>query len=575
MRKQWVILGLLYFALVCRSNALVLVHKMHALSPKSNVSVNVMANGARYRFYVNIGVVKVEGGYVFATDGYKYEQGSILWEVKIPDGGDVGVTLNEGEESGNNQLKSLQWQTPILNKTYEVKVSGKRWPYGEGGGGGTYDPNWASTSTGQITNPVIYSTAIIKDGEKYTQGQELAVNPGDTVTVEAKAGEGSGTPITNSAVTVFWALKDPNPANQGTGTLSAAQSTTDNTGLATVTLTCSSKRGDDHIVTAQDKSSSPASSCDSGKALLVGVTIDAETVQDPNITDEIQVQRVKLSTFAWEAIPFKIVYDIVPVSGWTPDKVTLYISEGGTTVYTKELSKTSGNNQVYEWNGENDEGDLVPYGAYKAQIKVKKSERIFESAEYAFTVYQINQGNTVYYDLDVPLLDNEHAGVIYSYIGGNTLTDLHNKNKYLICEVQGAGQTVNCSRTLTEFMAFSTFRGVWTSAYFPGGVFDERRERAQIINNCYRMFGIPYVKYTEFANVLIVNGSWDGTISDILRTRCDGVPEVAYENAGDRLFGEVAYWNIMLSQSNLDYHNHQCTPRLQRCYQIPFEVYSP
>lgn|GEM_PF-2324309 len=243
------ILGLLYFTLVCRSNALVLVHKMHALSPKSNVSVNVMANGARYRFYVNIGVVKVEGGYVFATDGYKYEQGSILWEVKIPDGGDVGVTLNEGEESGNNQLKSLQWQTPI----------------------------------------------------------------------------------TNSAVTVFWALKDPNPANQGTGTLSATQSTTDNTGLATVTLTCSSKRGDDHIVTGKGKSADIG--CDSGKAVVWKILFykkgTAEQISDTNVGTDGNVN----TEYAGETSEFDVaVYPTIPTD------ITLYFSVSNSQV---EITPTS------------------------------------------------------------------------------------------------------------------------------------------------------------------------------------------------------------------------------------------
>jgi len=73
--------------------------------------------------------------------------------------------LTEGEESGNNYLKSLQWQIPILNKSYTVKASGKRWPYV---GSGPYDPNWESTFSDQITNPIIYGTALIKEGDQYS-----------------------------------------------------------------------------------------------------------------------------------------------------------------------------------------------------------------------------------------------------------------------------------------------------------------------------------------------------------------------------------------------------------------------
>ena len=248
------------------SFALILVHQTHSLSPKGSTSINVVANGARYRFIVGISLgghsPNPDGGFVYSTDGYKYQQSSITWEYPEAD----GVFNVEGEESENNYLKSLQWQTPITNKSYQIKVKGKRWPYGPGGGG-PYDPNWESTASGQITAPTIYDTALIKDSSKYKAGTEVSVDPSEVLVVEAKAADGSQD-IKNSEVTIFWNLKDPSPANTGSGSLSSSSTTTDSTGLAKVDLTCSNANGDDHIVTAQDKSSEPSSSSDSGKAIV-------------------------------------------------------------------------------------------------------------------------------------------------------------------------------------------------------------------------------------------------------------------------------------------------------------------
>jgi len=257
------------------SFALILVHQTHSLSPKGSTSINVVANGARYRFIVGISLggysPNPDGGFVYSTDGYKYQQSSITWEYPEAD----GVFNVEGEESENNYLKSLQWQTPITNKSYQIKVKGKRWPYGPGGGG-PYDPNWESTARGQITAPTIYDTALIKDSSKYKAGTEVSVDPSEVLVVEAKAADGSQD-IKNSEVTIFWNLKDPSPTNSGSGSLSASSTTTDSTGLAKVDLTCSNTNGDDHIVTAQDKSSEPSSSCDSGKA-IVGAQIDLSAI---------------------------------------------------------------------------------------------------------------------------------------------------------------------------------------------------------------------------------------------------------------------------------------------------------
>jgi len=88
------------------------------------------------------------------------------------------------------------------------------------------------------------------------------------------------------------------------------------------------------------------------------------------------------------------------------------------------------------------------------------------------------------------------------------------------------------------------------------------------------MIGIQYMDF-PYLDVVIPYDNWDGVISDIQRIRCDGVPEVAYENAEVRLFGNDTYWNIMSDQDHLKYHNKYCTPRDQRMSQQERKLYSP
>jgi len=306
----------------------------------------------------------------------------------------------------------------------------------------------------------------------------------------------------------------------------------------------------------------------SGEVTLIRVKIVSD------LSHEIQVQRVNTTSFQWEAIPFKVVYNILPASGWSPDKVTFLILKNGSPIYTNNnLPKQAGKNQKYEWDGKNNSGNLVDYGTYTTKIKVEKGMAVAESEEYSFTVYQVNVGNTVYYEL--PSFPNEHAGLIYCYTGGNILSELQDYNNYKICEVQGFGHTVSVTRSLQEFEAYSEFRNIWTSVSLPSDISQQRRERKQIIQNAHRLFGIPYVAWYEIHDVLIPDGSWDGVISDILRLRCDGVTEVSYENAGNRLFGDNDRWNIMLSQENLDYHNSECTPKDQRLSSTESPLYLP
>ena len=300
------------FALIPRSLfALMLVHEWHPLTPKgSKTGINVVANGARYRFYVDIQETKTEDGFVYAGDGYKYLQRDkyingklyegIKWEVEITGTTEVGDIVTEDEvsgsgmaEKGNNNLRSLRWQTPVLHKSYTVRVTGNRWPYRGKGGPGPYDPSWGSSMSGELVAPTIYDTAIKKvvgtKEEKITEGEETWANPGDKLEVEAKASDGKKD-IENAQVTIYWVLEDPSPTNTGTGKLSERDKpveftkTGEGTGIANVDLTCSSERGDDHIVIAQDiPGASPKSSCKSGKVTVWGIQI-TEPNNDP-VTD--------------------------------------------------------------------------------------------------------------------------------------------------------------------------------------------------------------------------------------------------------------------------------------------------
>ena len=170
---------------------LVLVHNEFALAPKKPGSpateVSVTANGARYRFIVGIKPgghhPNPEGGFVYATDGYKYDQSKIKWEVQIRGSWTAitGDTTNEWgffkietAEAENRYLMSLHWQTPVKNETCHIRVKGERWPYRPGIGVGPYDPAWESAVDSLLEHPVIN----IVEGETALVELELK-NTGD------------------------------------------------------------------------------------------------------------------------------------------------------------------------------------------------------------------------------------------------------------------------------------------------------------------------------------------------------------------------------------------------------------
>lgn len=544
-------------------------------STMSGTERKVYASGARYRVTVTLDV----GNYIYKGVGVSVDKAE---GFVVEDGSDY-YDLTDGKF-----YRKRIWQTPVEppGTICTIKLEGDRIKKGPGGGGG--EPVWehfTSTREAELLSPII---SIYKPD----YSQEIALEPGGNVIIYVKAVADEGKIIENP-VPIKFNAKDQGPTNEGTDHHFTPNPTyTDPaTGCGTTTFYVSTSAGDDYRAVAwyekADEPANPDTSQQSGYIFSVSIEIDAETEEDGARTDELQVQRVNTSSFVWEAIDFKVVYDLLPASGWTADTVTLSILDSDdTVVYTKNLSTSPGNNKETTWDGKDDAtGELVPYGNYKAKIKVKKAnpddvaeDLEVESSLYAFTVYQVNQGNTVYHDIYGGAA--KHGGIIGRYEGGNTLSDLNNWNKYWIWEIRGGGTVVGESRTLQGFHNYSPVIGIYTSPYLPTGVSQQRQERAQIIENTKAQFGLPYVPELpnpEFFNILIPYGSWGGVIPDIQKIRCDGVCEVAYENSADRLFCTDTNWNVMLSQDYLDYHNGSsgCTPEKQRQVSTSSPLHSP
>jgi len=285
------ILAIFFFLKPILSHALVGVHEYRKLAPKTSTSTSVVANGARYRFIVDIEPggphhPNPDEGFVYAKDGYKYQQSSIQWKIFLKNdpsenpnwgGADGGQKVDEPETvTQNNYLPSMHWQTPINDKTYTVKVSGNRWPYKGVGGVGPYDPYWESTKDASLTRPEIYNVYLKVNGDQYPKDTEVSVGKGQSILVEGIARDEGQKNITDSEVTVFWKLKDPAPKNSGEASIvddpedgkAVSSTTTDPTGVAKVWLKCSSVIGDDYIVCGQDRLESPKNYCDSGKAIV-------------------------------------------------------------------------------------------------------------------------------------------------------------------------------------------------------------------------------------------------------------------------------------------------------------------
>ncbi|PIY38130.1 MAG: hypothetical protein COZ05_21270, partial [Armatimonadetes bacterium CG_4_10_14_3_um_filter_59_10] len=254
----WVFALLLF--LYGSATAQIPVHQSFTLKPKeANPASNVQANGARYRFTVNLDVVSSDANWLYSAQ-WKYERASLQWI--LPNVGDDWVA--ETDEA-HNYIRSYVWQTPNIKQSFAIRVKGKRWPLTSGGGGGTYNPNWESEWSGNveanavtITNPDASTTIAVPKGTSTVIEAAVANNGGDNL---------AGVPVTFNH-------QDPEPQNaaadSGFGANRTASTTTntDAAGAALAEFTVSSVAGDDHVVTAQTDNSNVANS---GRIIAVDI----------------------------------------------------------------------------------------------------------------------------------------------------------------------------------------------------------------------------------------------------------------------------------------------------------------
>jgi hypothetical protein len=484
-------------------------------SPPINVSIQPASpeddtEGPNYTVYYAEGKkVSITIHKSITVDGRSYTLVNKTWT-----GGSLGTW------TGTNKSLSRTW-TPPLDAGDSFSVYGKWVPVGEGGGGGEPVSYEYSASTSYVD-----ASITINDYIPY-------VAKGEDEIVDLKIVGQDGTPLVGRKISLSFGSLTANPVS-GKG------------GIATHTFSTKDLKPDKYKIIAKKPSGVVE---DSEDVVVFVVEIENKGQRD---SDDIQIQN-KINS----AIPAKIYYKILPKSGWAPDSVTLKIKSGGTVIRSQALSKSIGE-QNATWNGKNNSGKYVNYGDYKVIIEVTAGDSTGVSNEHDLRVYMVRLGNIVYYDILLGI--NEHAGIIYSYYGKNTLEDLQNDNKYSICEIKGPGSTVGISRTLKDFKACSNYEGI----YCPPGL--SKNARANIIQKCNALKGKPYVDgFPPIVYVLQYKGeTWNGTISDIDKIRCDGVSEVAYESSNIRLFGSGNAWNIMTSEYNLEHHNAQCTPEDQR-----------
>jgi len=283
----------------------------------------------------------------------------------------------------------------------------------------------------------------------------------------------------------------------------------------------------------------------------------------PRDTDDIQVQYFTNSagTFTYTAIPLQIYYTMSPTNGWTPDGVELHIKNpAGSTVRTITLPTSVGQQQT-TWDGKDDGGDYVANGSnYVVEIAATIGSTTC-TATNGLTVYEIRQGNCVYRPISY---GQEHAAILYEYLGGNRLADITDNHMYTVMEHPGTGLTTATS----DYGNHNDCLG----AYCPAGL--SRVQRTAILEAAHMLDAANFPYVDHIWNALEHNPdpaspggeNWGGVLADILRIRCDGTVEVAYEGTGVRLYGDNGTWNIMASQANLDSHNGalDMTPSRQR-----------
>jgi parallel beta-helix repeat protein len=138
-------------------------------------------------------------------------------------------------------------------------------------------------------------------------------------------------------------------------------------------------------------------------------------------------------------------------------------------------------------------------------------------------------GDAIYCDVPNVGLFIEHAGIYYTYTGGNP----NDFNNHLMFDQVGEGSRLD---TLQKFKGDREYFGSYT---VKNGL--DKVTRWKIVNTALALKNAskPYVHWTKFISKPVVpdwsDNYWNGTVEDIAGFRCDGYVEYAYEKNGVRV----------------------------------------
>lgn len=150
------------------------------------------------------------------------------------------------------------------------------------------------------------------------------------------------------------------------------------------------------------------------------------------------------------------------------------------------------------------------------------------------TVVKLNLGVAVYRKMAKPILeDYEHTGLVTKYTGKRLFNELNNNENWVITE-ESPGGIRQC--TLKEFIDAKPPLLASCSIRDLSDV--SRNHVLKIANECLGE-GLGYA-YFGFGGVAIdwKGLTWDGTVADIDDLRCDGLVEVSYELANQKVWGK-------------------------------------
>jgi len=135
--------------------------------------------------------------------------------------------------------------------------------------------------------------------------------------------------------------------------------------------------------------------------------------------------------------------------------------------------------------------------------------------------------------------DYNHAGI---YIG------LDSYGLHLVIEATSLLDTVNTSY-FSDFVNPSTD---YYNAYNVGNL--SKTDRNNIVSYARQFESDNTINYTLFNAIDEEGWYWDGIVSDVDNTRCDGVVEFSYEKAGKMVWGwngNINYYDITIPTTSL------------------------